>query len=52
MRYFLIIAFLIIAGVAALFIVKDNDALLLGTIAVVIAGFWIGVMQIPKESDS
>ncbi len=49
MRYFIIITLLILAGVGALFIIKDNDALLLGTIAVVIVGFWFAVMQIAKE---
>lgn len=52
MKYFLIVTFLIIAGVTALFVIKNNEALLLATIAVVITGFWVAVMQIPKESDS
>jgi len=51
MRYFIIIFLLIVAGVAALFVIKDNDALLLAAIATIIAGFWIAVMQIAKESD-
>ena len=51
MRYFIIIALLITAGVAALFIIKDNDALLLAAIATIIVGFWVAVLQIPKEKD-
>ncbi len=52
MRYMAIVLLLILAGVGALFLIKKNDVLLLATIAIVITGFWIGVMQISKESDS
>ena len=51
MRYFIIIALLIIAGVVSLFLIKDNDGLLLTAIATIIIGFWIAVMQIPKEES-
>ena len=52
MKYFMIIAVVIAVAVAALFIIKDNDALLLIAIAAVIAGFWFAVFQIPKERDT
>lgn len=51
MKYFMIITLLIVAGVSALFIIKDNDALLLTAIATIIVGFWLAVMQIPKEDS-
>ena len=51
MKYFIIIALVIVAGVTALFVIKDNDALLLTAIVTIIAGFWFAVMQIPKEKD-
>lgn len=51
MRYFIIIAVLIVVALGALFVIKDNDALLLTAIVAVIVGFWIAVFQIPKESD-
>ncbi len=52
MRYFIIILGLIVVALAALFIIKDNDLLLIGAIIAVITGFWIAVFQIPKEKDS
>ncbi len=52
MKYFMIILILIVVALAALFIIKDNDLLLVGAIITIIAGFWIAVFQIPKESDS
>lgn len=52
MKYFIIIALVIVAAVTALFVIKDNDALLLAAIATVIVGFWFAVFQIPKEEES
>ena len=49
MKYFLIITLIVIAGVTALFVIKDNDFLLVATIITVIVGFWFAVFQIPKE---
>lgn len=51
MKYFMIIAVVIAVAVTALFVIKDNDALLLMAIAAVIVGFWFAVFQIPKEKD-
>ncbi|MCP4199673.1 MAG: hypothetical protein GY762_21215 [Proteobacteria bacterium] len=51
MQYFIILTILIVAGVAALFTIKNNDALLIGTIIVVIVGFIFGVSRIAKEKD-
>ena len=49
MKYFVLVLIIILVAVAALFIIKDNDALLVTAIVTVIAGFWIAVFQIPKE---
>jgi len=53
MKFISIVGALIAVALAALFIIKDSDALLLIAIAAVIVGFWVAVFQIPKEeSDS
>ena len=52
MKYFMLVIGIILVAVAALFIIKDNDALLLIAIVTIIVSFWIAVFQIPKESDS
>ena len=52
MKYFIIIALVIVAAVTALFVIKDNDPLLIAAIVTIIAGFWFAVFQIPKEEDS
>ncbi len=52
MKYFIIILVLIIVAVGALFVIKDNDLLLVTAIVTIIAGFWFAVFQIPEESDS
>jgi len=49
MQYFLIVLFLVLSGVGALFIIKDNDLLLIATFIVVIVGFIFGVSRIAKE---
>jgi len=49
MQYFLIILVLVLAGVAALFLLGQNDLLLAITFIVVIAGFIFGVSRIAKE---
>ena len=49
MQYFIIITLLVLAGVGALFLIKDNDMLLISTFIVVIVGFIIGVSRIAKE---
>lgn len=49
MKYFIIVGIVIVVAVAALFLIKDSDALLLLAIATIIAGFWFAVLQIPKE---
>jgi hypothetical protein len=49
MQYFTIIFLLILAGVGALFVIKDNDVLLITTFIVVIVGFIFGVSRIAKE---
>jgi len=51
MQYFLIVTFLVLAGVAALFVLKDNDVLLISTFVVVIVGFIFGVSRIAKEKE-
>lgn len=51
MKYFLIVTLIVLVAVAALFIIKDNDILLVGAIITVIAGFWYAVFQIPNEKD-
>jgi len=49
MQYFTIIILLVLAGVGALFLIKDNDVLLIATFIVVIIGFIFGVSRIAKE---
>ena len=49
MQYFIMIAILVLAGVGALFLIKDNDVLLISTFIVVIIGFIWGVSRIAKE---
>jgi len=49
MQYFIIITLLVLAGVGALFLIKDNDILLISTFIVVIVGFIFGVSRIAKE---
>jgi len=49
MQYFTIILLLVLAGVGALFLIKDNDVLLIATFIVVIIGFIFGVSRIAKE---
>jgi hypothetical protein len=43
------IILLVLAGVGALFLLKDNDVLLITTFIVVIVGFIFGVSRIAKE---
>ena len=49
MQYFIIVTLLVLAGVGALFLLKDNDILLIATFIVVIIGFIFGVSRIAKE---
>jgi len=49
MQYFIIVFLLVLAGVGALFFLKDNDVLLITTFIVVIVGFIFGVSRIAKE---
>ena len=49
MQYFTIIILLVLAGVGALFLIKDNDVLLITTFIVVIIAFIFGVSRIAKE---
>jgi len=49
MQYFIIVTLLVLAGVGALFVLKDNDVLLITTFIVVIVGFIFGVSRIAKE---
>jgi hypothetical protein len=49
MQYFIIVTLLILAGVGALFLINDNDVLLIATFIVVIVGFIFGVSRIAKE---
>jgi len=49
MQYFTIIILLVLAGVGALFLIEDNDMLLIATFIVVIVGFIFGVSRIAKE---
>ena len=49
MQYFIIVFLLILAGVGALFVLQDNDVLLITTFIVVIVGFFFGVSRIAKE---
>jgi len=52
MKFISIVVILIAVALAALFVIKDSDVLLLTAIAALIAGFWVAVLQIPKEEDS
>ena len=49
MQYFLIVLVLVLAGVGALFLLGQNDLLLVMTFVVVIVGFFFGVSRIAKE---
>ena len=49
MQYFIIVTLLVLAGVGALFLLKDNDVLLITTFIVVIIVFIFGVSRIAKE---
>ena len=49
MQYFIIIFVLVLAGVGALFVLEDNDLLLIVTFVIVIIGFIFGVSRIAKE---
>ena len=49
MQYFIIVLLLVLAGVGALFVLKDNDVLLITTFIIVIVGFIFGVSRIAKE---
>ena len=49
MQYFLIIFVLVLAGVAALFLLGQSDLLLGITFVVVIVGFFFAVSRIAKE---
>jgi len=49
MQYFIIIFVLVLAGVGALFLIEDNDVLLISTFVIVIIGFIFGVSRIAKE---
>lgn len=52
MKYFTNIGLVIAFAVAANFMVKDNDTLLLATIATIIAGFWYGVLRIAHDEEA
>lgn len=49
MQFLIVITVLIAAGVSALFLIENNDILLIGTIITVILGFFFGVSRIAKE---
>ncbi len=49
MQFFIIITLLISAGVAALFTIKNSDALLIATFCAVIVGFIFAISRIAKE---
>ena len=49
MQYFIIIFVLVLAGVGAIFVLEDNDLLLIVTFVIVIIGFIFGVSRIAKE---
>ncbi|MCW8895828.1 MAG: hypothetical protein OQK48_08115 [Sulfurimonas sp.] len=51
MRYFINISLVIAFAVAANFIIKDNDAMLLMAIGTIIAGFWYAVFSIVKHEE-
>lgn len=52
MKYFMSVGLLIAFAVAANFLIKDNDGLLLATIATIIAGFWYGVLRIAHDEEA
>ncbi len=49
MQYFIIVTLLVLAGVGALFLIEDNNVLMITTFIVVIVGFIFGVSRIAKE---
>lgn len=49
MQYFTIIFLLVLAGVGALFLIEDNNVLMISTFVVVIVAFIFGVSRIAKE---
>ena len=49
MQFFLIVLVLVLAGVAALFVLGTSDLLLGLTFAVVVIGFIFGVSRIARE---
>ena len=49
MLYCIIVFLRVLAGVGALFVLKDNDVLLITTFIIVIVGFIFGVSRIAKE---
>ena len=49
MQFFLIILVLVLAGVAALFVLGQSDVLLGITFVVVIVGFFFAVSRIARE---
>ena len=49
MQYFIIRILLVLAGVAALFLIEDNVVLMIATFIVVIIAFIFGVSRIAKE---
>ena len=51
MQYFIIVFLLVLAGVAALFLIQDNVVLMISTFIVVIIAFIFGVSRIAKEKD-
>jgi len=52
MKFITIVLVLIAVALAALFIIKGSDILLLLAIASIIVGFWYAVFTIPKEEES
>jgi len=51
MKFITIVLILIAVALAALFIIKGSDVLLLMAIAAIIVGFWYAVFTIPQEED-
>ncbi len=51
MKFISIVGILVAVALAAMFVIKDSDALLLAAIVAVIAGFFVAVFQIPKEEE-
>ena len=49
MQYFIVVTLLVLSGVGALFLIEDNDILLISVFIVVIIGFFFGVSRIAKE---